>query len=258
MKRSRDIFDHYPDPVTLTNYTHNKRPTLTDLRLDPMAKSKTYKKRKNTKRGKKKKRIPRTLQPRTKLIRVKASNYIPLNCTSGSLSYSAIQGNSCDDPYVGSGTGQPLGYDQWKTLYQGAYVLSSKVSYTVHNTSSECIVFGITPMNGPQGFSPLASYEHYREVSGTRSRILSPDVDHGYLSGATSTKKQLHRKNITDEDDLKLNLVTETQPTDMYYWNVWVQPIDQASTVNGIECIVDVEYIVLLTDPIIPTRSTES
>lgn len=241
-------------------YFENPTPAVPKITLKT-SNSRTMVKGKKKNGGKKgviRKRIPRAINPRVKVIRVKCSDYIPMSCTSGAISRVAIQGNSCDDPFAGNGTIQPLGYDQWKALYKSAYVIGAKVNMTVHNTAAKSIMYGITPMHKSQGTTTLSSYEYYNELPKTRSRLLSPDVDHGYLSSKTSTKKHMHRKNLTDENDLKVNLVDEIQPADIFYFHAWVQPTDQTTTVSDIECVFTVEYIVLLTDPVIPTRSVES
>lgn len=266
MKRSVEVFQ--PSFSSLETFKHQKTQhsfgeldPYNELTITPtrrMNNQSSYKKKQKKKRGVIRKRIPRTLQDRTKLIRVRASQYVPISMTSGAISGVSIQANSCDDPFTTGGTGQPLGYDQWKSLYRSAYVVGSKVDVTVHNADSQSVVFGITPMPLSQGTSFLSNYEHYREMDGTRSRLLSPDVDHARLISQVSTKKHLHRRNIVDENDLKLDLVNESQPVDTFYWHFWIQPTNQIVTVNSTECILDVEYYVLLTDPIVPSRSSET
>lgn len=225
-----------------------------------MAKTRTkYRRRRNRRRrGIVKRRIPRALTTKTKIIRCKASNYVPISMATGAMSMVPIQGNSCDDPFTSGGNGQPLGFDQWKALYRSAYIIGSKVTVTYHNTGSNSVMCGINKMDVPQGTTSLASYEYYKELPGTKSRLVSPDVDHTRFSMSASTKRHLSAKNIKDEEDLKMNLITETQPTRIFYYHVWFQPTDQAATINGTEAVIDVDYIVLLTDPIIPSRSTET
>lgn len=231
----------------------------TKLRLRTKMPAKTKQKRKrNGRKGKKKPYIPRAITSKKKLIRCKASNYMNMSSASGNLYMVPIQGNSCDDPFMSSGTGQPLGYDQWKSLYKSAYVVGSKIKMTVHNGHTGSLIVGLTPMNIPQATSQLGSYEYYRELPGTKSRLLSPDMDHTVLVHKVGTKKHLAIKNMTDEDDLKVDLVNETPPSKIFYWHLWTQPTDQATTTSNVEVVVDVEYLILLTDPIVPGRSIET
>lgn len=217
---------------------------------------KTYRKKSRKNRKIIKKRIPRAIAPATKLIKCKMSDYLAFTCTSGAIDVKTVNGTNIVDPYGTSSAQQPLGYDQWKTLYRTAYVLGCKVKLTVWNNDTTACVFGVTVMDKNQGTTALTNYEYYREVPKTRSRLLSPDVDHGYIVNQTSTKKALNVRNITDNDTLRTNLQSDTAPSETYYIHAWCQPINQAATMSSVPCVLDVEYLVLLTNPIIPARST--
>lgn len=214
--------------------------------------------KKGKRRGIVKKRIPRAITAKTKLIRCKATDYANLTCTSGALSRRTISGTNIVDPFASFGAGQPLGYDQWKALYNTAIVVGVKVRATVHNAASTSVMYGLSVCPRAQGETALTDYEHYKELPNTVSRLLSPDVDHGTIAIKSSTKRALGLKDLKDNEDVECLISADTGPTDQYYIHAWVQPTDQASTVGspGIEFVFDVEYIVLLTNPIIPARST--
>lgn len=253
--RKRIYFEH-PDPKIQFQQTEdyfNKNIFLKSRSRMPTK----YKKRKNKKRGRKRRRIPRAITSKQKVIMCKVSKYVSNTCTSGALSMHKVNGMSVVDPFVGSATGQPLGYDQWKALYDKAYVIGCKVKLTVHNGSTNSVVYGITAMKQNQGTTALSDYEYYRETPSTVSRLLSPDVDHGFITLKKGTKKHCHLTNLVDEEH-EIDLNSETEPSYPYYFHLWCQPADKATTVNNIEFIMDVEYIVLLRDPIIPSRSTHS
>jgi len=222
-----------------------------------MAKTKRYlRKRKKGRRGYRKRQIPRALTTPTKMVRVKASQFIAFG-DAGTTGRLSVQGNSCDDPFTSGGTGQPLGYDQWKALYKSAYIVGSKVTATFHNKANTSAMVGINKMKIPQGQTGLGSYEYYKELPGSVSRLLSPDLDHTKITMTASTKKHLNRKDIKDEEDLKMDLVNETPPTDIFFYHIWVGSTDQSST-SDVEAVIDVEYLVLLADPIVPSRSIEA
>lgn len=223
-----------------------------------MSKKFFRKNRRGKKRGVIRRRVPRLLQSPTKLIKVKVSDYQAMTCTTGAIEVRSLQGNSIDDPFRSAGTGQPLGYDQWKALYRKAYVLGAKVKFTVYNNQSTALMYGITAIPENQVGSALTSYEHYIESPKTVSRLLSPDVDHGFLINKQSTKKMLHLSKIKDNDECVVNLVTETAPSKEYHFQCWIQPVDQTSTLTGVQTVIDIEYIVLLCDPILPSRSVET
>lgn len=212
---------------------------------------KRQKKRKIIKKG-----IPRTIAPASKLIRCKASNYIAYTCTSGALDMKEVNAVNIVDPFASGSTQQPLGYDQWKSLYRTAYVLGCKVKLTVWNNDTTALIFGITVTDKDQGTTALTNYEYYREVPRTKSRLLSPDVDHGVITNQSSTKRVLKIKDLVDDDSLRTDLSNEIAPSQAYYIHTWVQPLNQAATLSSVPAVIDVEYIVLLTNPVIPARST--
>lgn len=204
--------------------------------------------------------IPRTLQPRTKVVKMKAVEYINHTHTSGALSATSIQFNSFDDIWGGASTQQPLGYDQYKALYKKAVVLSSKVVCQIHNNTSTAVMIGLTALP-PNQTTGLDSYEYYMEAPNTKSKLLSPDVDRATLSSQMSTKKLWSIKNIKDnKTELEIDLVNETPPTNSGKWQIWSQPQDQTTTTTGtaVQWTCTVSYIVLLYDPIIPARSTDT
>lgn len=274
LKRTREeniveeFFGHPHFGSYLTNYNKHQKTShsTTSAPVHPpklalATRSKTMNKRKKNddpKKGYKKQYIPRSVQPRKKMIRVKASNYWTIANTSGAMSQITCSGNSIYNPFHSGSTQQPLGFDQWAALYNYGTVVGSKVHVTIHNGSSSAIVYGIYPAQVAQQDTNLGNYEYYRELQGTKSRLLSPDMDHGYLSNTVSVKKHLSIKNPMDDDLIRTRLAgTPSDPTNEFFWHIFVQPADQASTTSGIDVIVEVEYLVILHDPIIPSRSTQ-
>lgn len=257
-------------PYKKPRYASLKR-TIDQVTTDPtsnkiMRASGPYRKfrprRKSSRRKFRRRRyIPRTLAPYSKMIRVKAVDYVNHNThTSGALEMTPLQLNSIDDPFTTNGGGQPLGYDQWKALYRRAYVVACDIVVRVVNSdSSEAMVVGVTPMPVVMGTTVATSYEHYMEYPGTKQIIVSPDMDHAVLTNTCRLKKHLHVANFRDKESLFLNLETEASPTDLCYWHLWSQPVTQASDpANGTRMVVTLSYIVVLFDNVYPGRSAET
>lgn len=227
----------------------------------PSGKSYKYKPKKGKRKYRRRPRIPRDLVPYSKMVKVKATNFIAHTAhTTGALVMTPLQLNSFDDPFTSGGIGQPLGYDQYKALYKKAFVVSSKVTVRIVNTDATyAVVVGLTPCSLSQAGTALAVYEHYMELPGTKSVILSPDMDHGIISSKVKVKKHLHLGNMRDVDEIKMDLVNETAPADLAYWHLWSQPINQASDPTGdVQLVITCEYIAVLIDPVIPARSEET
>lgn len=190
------------------------------------------------------------------MIKCRAVEYINA-VSAGALGITPIQLNSCDDPFTSVGAGQPLGYDQWKALYKSAFVVASKVTVRAHNNGSVAVIIGLTPTKVPQGTTALTSYEHYMENPSTKSRILSQDLDHTVFSHAVSVKRFLSLSKIRDDDNSRIDLVNETPPTRTAYWHLWAQALDATGTID-VDIVAQVDYTIVLTDPIIPSRSVET
>lgn len=167
-----------------------------------------------------------------------------------------LQINSVLDPFQGAGSEQPLGFDQWRALYEYAYVIGAKATIEFHNADSFAYVVGITPCHVAQGTTSLANYEYYKELPGTRSIVLSPDVDKAVLQSKISIKRWFNVKDLRDTNEYRMNLNTPSEPSKIAYWHLWSQPMDQTSTdTTGVQMVMTIEYLVLLTSPVVPARS---
>lgn len=248
-KRNRLGYDEIPDPGRPMD-NPNKRARYSTRRRRPV------KRRRVGRRRFRRARVS-TLMPRTKLIRLNVVDQITHSThTSGTIDVSVIQLNSCLDPMMTKGTGQPLGFDQWRALYEFGYVVGASITITAHNAETISMMVGVTPMNIAQGTTGLSNFEHYMELPGTKKMLLSPDVDHGVLQSRVSLKKWLRIKDFRDTNEYRMNLNTPSEPSKPVYWHLWTGPTNQTTTAStGVELVVQVSYIVLLTSPVVPSRS---
>lgn len=213
-------------------------------------------------RGKKRRgiirrRIPRAVTSREKLVKCKVVNCFQLTSTSGALASQNFKMFDITDPLGSGGTAQPLGYDQWKGLYNKAFVVGVKALVRFHNKGTAAIMVGITPMPENAGSTALGNLNHYMELAQTKSRLLSPDVDHCVLVSKVGTARHVGIKKLRDEDAFHVDLDGETAPTRDAWYHVWTQPVDQTSTVAS-ELVLTVEFLIHLYDPIIPARSADT
>lgn len=217
-------------------------------------------KRGNRKRGIIKPKIPGAIAPRRKMIRARAVNYATFTNTSGALDQESIKMLDFADPFATGGAGQPLGYDQWKALYNKGVVIGSKVVVRFHNPSTVAVMVGITPVSDSAINTSFDNYEHYMEAKGTKTRVLSPDVDHVTMFTKYSTKKFYGLNDIMDDISYHVtDLASETGPAIDGRYRVWCQPMDQSSTPSAaVQAVITAEYVILLHDPIVPSRSVET
>lgn len=160
------------------------------------------------------------------------------------------------DPFQAYGTGQPLGYDQWKNFYNRAKVVGTKVTFTVHNAGSVAIVFGLNRVPEGEAAAPTP-WEYTAEIPGTKYRILSPEMDHGTLVMKSSTKKFFKIKDIKDTEEIACDLSTDAGPTRDSDISCFFA-LHNGTTSTNVDWIVKVEYLVLLDKPNVPARSVDA
>lgn len=237
-------YDPLKRKFTMPYYGANKRArTAVKYRRKPKRKARRYIKRR---------RVPRMLVPQSKVFRMRTTDYQTLGAT-GAINILKIAANSIADPFIASGAQRPLYYNELKTLYRTAIVLGAKVKVKCHNSGTPAIIFGVTKM--PYDYSAtIDSWEYAEEVGKTKSRILSNDVDHGYLQIGMGIKNHFRVSNITDGSEYSADIENNGEPSKRAEIFVWAQAMDQTS-VWTCDCHVTIDYIVLARDPYIPVRS---
>lgn len=212
-------------------------------------------KKPRTRRGIIRRRIPRAIAPASKLILAKAVHSFSLTSSTTAAAF-VVNMMDITDPFVTSGTEQPLGYDQWKGLYNKAYVVGVKITLRLHNKGSTGVMFGISPFPESQSSTGLLTHAHYMELPSTVSRLLSPDVDHGILVKKIGTRRHFHLTSLKDEDAFHVDLDAEVAPTRTAYIACWMSTID-GTTSNSGEGVCTAEYLIRLYDYIVPSRSSD-
>lgn len=190
--------------------------------------------------------------------KLKTTQYYDLGTSSaGGIRNTKLALNSIYDPESAYGTQQPLGYDQYASLYNRYCVIGARLKVTYHNKDDESWVVGqhIAIDN-----TSLTSYEHYKEIKSTKSVLLSPDIDKVGMVSNVSPKKFFHIKNPLAFDDTDtnngLNAPFGSNPANIVYAHIFAQPANQSSTTgDSVEVVVDLEQIVVFYDYIKPTRS---
>lgn len=197
--------------------------------------------------------LARPLWPLSQVVKLKASLAFSSASTSGAIQSTPVSGLNFLDPFLAGSTQQCLGSDQYATMYNRGTVLKCTVILRLHNEGTTGIMTGISLE--PENATPttFTSFDIASEIPGTMMKMLSPDDDTLKLVKSVSTKRHLRLNNIKDDRDLACTL-PGTAPTRDYQINCWWQSIDKTTT-NNVEGMIDVYYVVLLWDRIIPARS---
>lgn len=236
----------------------NKKIVLDNNMARKSYKNKSRKRVYRRRRAYRKKPVITSLVPSTKLVKLRSVQLrTNSNMTSGAIEAVTVQMNSILDPFTGMGTEQPLGFDQLRALYNNGYVVGAKLTVQFHNTDAISYMVGVTPMPVSQGTTTLTNYEHYKECRGTKDACLTSDVDKITLVSKINLKKWLKVSKFRDTNEYRMDLNTPSEPSKACYFHLWTQPMDQASSdTTGVHMVMTAEYVVLLTNPVVPARST--
>lgn len=168
-------------------------------------------------------------------VKLKFEQRASMTLTTGNVNYRTYRGNSLYDPdYTGTGT-QPAGYDQWTALYNKYLVRASKMSVTVvsldgNESEAETIELGLMPSPDFEyvtpdvqhiGTLPYGKFQIASFNGGPQRNIISNYMSTAKIWGvATST--------VSGENAFSADI--SANPSNDWYWTVYLQPADEAST----------------------------
>lgn len=96
-------------------------------------------------------RIPRTITPDSKMIKLRYCLGATLNPGSGETSMLSIKANDLYAPGGGTGAHQPMGFDQIMSLYESFCVVGSKIHVAfIANSATDASVVGIATRNSTE------------------------------------------------------------------------------------------------------------
>lgn len=219
--------------------------------------------RRKVKRRTRRRKIPRNIPsspfPNKIVRRLKTSQFYNTGShTSGALEEFVWRLNDLADPEGSFGTQQALGFDQYSTLYRRYCVIGAKITVMAYNHDSNPFIVG-SHVNTDA--TSLTSYEHYKELKNTQSKLLSPDVDHVTWVHKVSLPKVFKTKKLISNEDhyggtLAAHDTGLSTPDELAYIKVFAQPMDQSTgTSNGIYFNITMEQIVVFYDYETPARS---
>lgn len=264
-------FGGRPTGGTLSRASHRKRPrefedpyggnmSAKSARVAPRTRMAYRQRRRKTRRrrgGRRRYRRITPTWPRSKLVKFRVVSTFALTDANGQLVTRNIQASSLSDPHTTLGSNLPLGLDQWAAMYKKYCVVKSTHYVKAHDvTSTGAVVFGLT-LRQPNESAALASAEAYLEAPNTRSKMLTPDVDHAGLGITYYAKRYWHTRTLLDHEDLHGAFSTSpSDPAKMAYVDLWTANVIGSDGTSTLEGHMTSEYTVLLFDPVTPARSS--
>lgn len=226
--------------------------------LKYMGKARATRKRRAVRRSRRriqrKYKIP-TLQPKTHTLVMKSCHYESLDGGAGALTVSTHALNGCNDPWLSADSIQPLGFDQWSTLYRKYCVIGWKARVEVVTTdNTNSIVVGYCPLDSS---TALASYMHYKEATGNKSVIMTPDIDKAefWIKGGVERILLGSKKRGRMLTDTSLYADVTANPTRVLYGHLYCQSLTGSADAAVVYVNITLYQTVVWFDPIIPARS---
>lgn len=186
--------------------------------------------------------ISRTLAPRTRRFKLRYVQPIQMNPGIGSMAVQYFSANGLFDPYVTGVGHQPLGFDQYMSMYDHYVVTKSKCTVYTENSDNDPVVLGIY-LNDDTTLIPT-NVNEMNEQPNTKWRYLSSVVS-GHNSSGTVTKtfntsKDLGRKSVLSDPQLKGS--TTANPTEQMFFSIYLGTFDTTVDHGAQELQVIIEY----------------
>lgn len=207
--------------------------------------------------------LPLTGFPARKLVRLRYTTVVNINPpASGNVAAHYFHANGMYDPdHTGAGH-QPLGYDQWATIYDHYTVLSSKIHVQqtpngTADTQSTFLpgVFGVfidddnnlsyskvTEVIESKQNGAMASYRAYGYPQ-TLTGGVNPSIVKTF-----STKRFFGIRNPIGKSDYRGAFIG-SNPNEGAYFVLWAGAPDGAQDVPSMTFMVTIEYIAMCTEP---------
>ncbi len=187
--------------------------------------------------------IPRTITPDTKMCRLRYCYTTQVNPGSGATAMEHVKANDLYAPSSGTGSHQPMGFDQLMQLYERFCVVGSKinVAFCINQTDSAAnnrpptAIIGIALRNSNtdesvQDNTAIQTNEGLLERNRTVWKYMNAQANGGNVltvSKKFGTKKFFHLKSINDNagnDHATLWGSASASPTTLAYFNVFAAP----------------------------------
>lgn len=217
-------------------------------------KSKRHAKYRRSRRRQRKNKIVRSLAPKTRLVKLRYSDAISLVPTAGGVA--GTHYFSCNGMYDPDITGvghQPLGFDQYMSMYDHYTVISSRITVIAAARGTAAGEAGIAAVYLNDNTSNVIAPNHisaYLEQPGCSFKPLA--LREAGNSIVTVVRKFNAKKDLGVSKPLSAPEVrgsVSSNPAEQSYFQLLAGPIDVTGTMSTINCVVTIDYVAVLTEP---------
>lgn len=179
--------------------------------------------------------------------------YITLTSTTGTIAVNNFAANGMHDPDLTGAGHQPLRWDQMKLFYNHYIVLGSKITVTTVGHITDVAGNMVPAAMGiylDDSTTNPSTYQQLIEQGRTRYTITNQHTGEAKkkVSNYYSCKKFFNVKDVKD-NVTRLGAANSANPSDLAVFNLWLQALDGSSTTSPVQCIVQIDYICLYSEP---------
>jgi len=198
--------------------------------------------------------------PKQRVVKMRYTQNITLDPTGPTDIYEFSANNINSPQYlVNTGTGRPLGYNQWSSFYKRWLVIGSKVRimpvYASTTAGTIPLLYGVNLYNA--GESPSSNPLLLIEQGRCKYRTMQPIQNGAYqpIRYSFSPKKWYNMKNLKDNWDslsqLFANNTTGGAPGKEALYGVFAAAADGSTNVQPVNFTVQIDYLVLVQEPLL-------
>lgn len=195
-----------------------------------------------------------TAHPKTMVRELTTTTYAAVDPGAGTCVVQQFLLNCANDPTGTNNTVQPRYHDQYAALYNYNCVVGWKIFVEVVTVGDDTAgtVIGFTPTTTT---TDQGSWQAYKELPGTRSVVLTKDVDKSSFGAKGSVKRWLMPRGgriLTERD---LCALTGSNPNQILYGHLWAQSVDGIANPAAVNCVITLKQVVVYFNPVVPGRS---
>ncbi len=214
---------------------------------------KWYNKRNPTVKLQRYRGLPLTGFPNSKMVRLRYCQVFALDPGAGAITSNVFSANGMFDVDVTGAGHQPLGFDQWMSIYDHYTVVGSKIKVRYLKTTAGALIPGIfgvmlddnvtltatTPVQIIEGNQPNSRYRLTTGIEG--GNFGQPQVSLSF-----SAKKFFGTKSIISKAEYKGS--SSANPTEGASYQVYYGSVDGSNNPGAATFLVTIEYIAVLTE----------
>lgn len=197
------------------------------------------------------KQVSSTGLPITKIVKMRYVQSYTLDPGIGTVAHQIFRANSIYDP-DGTGSGhQPLGADQWATLYGKYQVIASKITLRLASQGAAAYSgTGVVTLRLSTDSVPSGSFDSVDlEQRNCKWRVYNS----GYAGNNWSMTKGFGMRRffqLTTYDDDTTMRNFGANPAEEAFFIVSARGVDAASNPDAVDFVAQVDYVVMLRDPL--------